>query len=103
VEEFASVLSGRVSLWRVKDVRLWGRRTLLIFKRRWGRFRAGVIGHIGAGQYFVQLVRGGGVEEVAYACLALLFDDVGSELIGRIQEILGEGEGASIDATSAVF
>jgi hypothetical protein len=49
-----------------------------------GGFRACVIGRIGAGFYFAQFVRGGDVEEVAYACLALLLDGVGSEILGRV-------------------
>jgi hypothetical protein len=38
VEEVTIVLSGRVILWRVEVVRLWGRRRLLNFRRRWEDF-----------------------------------------------------------------
>jgi hypothetical protein len=35
VGEVTVVLSGQVILWRVEVARLWGRRPLLILKRRW--------------------------------------------------------------------
>jgi hypothetical protein len=49
-----------------------------------GEFGAGVVGRIGSSFYILYLIRGGGVKELAYAGLALLFDGVRGEIVGSV-------------------
>jgi uncharacterized membrane protein YdjX (TVP38/TMEM64 family) len=49
-----------------------------------GGFWVSVIGAIGAGFYFFQFIRGGGVEEVADAFLTRMFDGIGGYIVGRM-------------------
>jgi hypothetical protein len=69
--------------WRVEVALLGGRRPLLIFNRRWedlGRYRRPYWHEF----YFPQFICGGCSKEVAYACLALLFDGGRGEIVGCI-------------------
>jgi hypothetical protein len=68
-----------------------------------GGLRISVIGAIGAGFYFFQFILGGGVEEVADAFLALMFDGIGVYIVGRLEERLGAGEEAAVGAAAAEF
>jgi hypothetical protein len=56
-----------------------------------GGIRVGVVGSIGAGFDFLQGVCGGCSEQVTYASLAVVVDVGRGEIVGGIEEGLGEG------------
>jgi hypothetical protein len=61
-----------------------GEESAFNFQESVGGFWVSVIGAIGAGFYFLQSIRGSGVEEVADAFLALMFDCIGVYIVGRM-------------------
>jgi hypothetical protein len=65
------------------------------------RFRVNVLGRIGARFFLFKVIRGGGVEEVAIMCLALLLDGSKANIFARIKERLGEGKEAVVNAAAA--
>jgi hypothetical protein len=61
-----------------------GEEALFNFHEPVGGFRASVIGRVAAGFHLFQFVCGGGAEEVAYACLTMLFDGIEGDRFSRI-------------------
>ena len=54
------------------------------FQSAVGEFGAGVVGRVDPSFYFLYLIRCGGVKELAYACLTLLFDGVRVEIFSCV-------------------